>query len=98
MLDYLASIYVDPFKVRNTKHNYWQLQIRRDQSFTDFYTQFLYLAGTAEVPAEDYLDDLAEKITIVLKEALLPTQNNHQTYQQLAGHLTGLNQNQRRLK
>ena len=98
MLDYLASIYVDPFKVRNAKYEYRQLRMRKDQLFTDFYTKFLHLAGTAEIPTDDYLDDLIDKITITLKEALLPTQDSYQTYQRLAEHLTGLDQNQRRIK
>ena len=98
MLDYLASVYVDPFKVKNAKYEYRQLRMRRDQPFTDFYTKFLHLAGVAEIPTDDYLDDLTDKITITLKEALLPTQDSHQTYQRLAEHLTGLDQNQRRLK
>ena len=72
--------------------------MRKDQLFTDFYTKFLHLAGTAEIPTDDYLDDLIDKITITLKEALLPTQDSYQTYQRLAEHLTGLDQNQRRIK
>ena len=72
--------------------------MRKGQLFTDFYTKFLHLAGTAEIPVDDYLDDLTDKITFTLQEALLPTQGSHQTYQQLAEHLTGLDQNQRRIQ
>ena len=58
----------------------------------------MHLAGTVEIPTDDYLDDLIDKITITLKEALLLTQDSYQTYQRLAEHLIGLDQNQRRIK
>jgi hypothetical protein len=92
MIDYLGNIYIDPFKVRNAKLDYRRLRMMKDQTFTEFYTRFLQLAGNSETPISDYLDDLTDKITLTLQEALLPTEGSYKTYQSLAGHLTGLDQ------
>jgi len=68
IIDYLASIYVDPFKVRNAKLKYWSKDsdIKSNQTFSEFYTGFLQLASTAKIPIEDYYDDLIDKITLSL--------------------------------
>jgi hypothetical protein len=47
--------------------------------------------GKAKVSPDNYLYDIKEKITIKLREALLPTQSQHHTYEELAKYLTSLN-------
>ena len=56
IIDYLASIYVDLFKVRNTKLKYYlkESNIKVGETFLEFYTFFLYLANATKIPFKDY--------------------------------------------
>ena len=45
MIDYLSSIYEDPFKVQNVRLDYKVLNIKTIETFLTFQTCFLYLAG-----------------------------------------------------
>ena len=49
MLDYLASIYVNPNAIRDARHEYNSLTMKQGQLFSEFQTQFLHLAGQAQV-------------------------------------------------
>ena len=68
IIDYLASIYVDLFKVRNTKLKYRlkESNIKVGETFSEFYTSFLHLTSAAKIPLKDYRDDLIGKLTINL--------------------------------
>jgi len=100
MMNHLASIYVDPFKVRNAKLKYRSREsnMKVGETFSEFYTSFLYLASSAKIPLEDYRDDLISKLTINLQEALIARETEYQDYQSLAEYLTGLDQRQRQLR
>ena len=45
MLQHLASIYVNPNKVRDAQYEYRQLRMETGQPFATFQTRFLHLAG-----------------------------------------------------
>jgi hypothetical protein len=45
MIDYLSSIYKDPFKVQNACLDYKVLNMKTTETFSTFQTRFLYLAG-----------------------------------------------------
>ena len=45
MIDLLASIYEDPHKIQNARLNYRGLMMKSTETFADFHTRFLYLAG-----------------------------------------------------
>ncbi|KAF4617022.1 hypothetical protein G7Y89_g15126 [Cudoniella acicularis] len=49
MIDYLAKIYTNPYRTRNTKVKYNNLKIEDSQSFYEFKTQFLYLIDAAQL-------------------------------------------------
>ena len=55
-MNYLASIYVDPFKVRNAKLKYRSKEsnIKVGETFLEFYTSFLYLVSVAKIPFKEY--------------------------------------------
>ena len=55
-MNYLASIYIDLFKVRNTKLKYRlkESNIKVRETFLEFYTSFLHLISLAKIPLEDY--------------------------------------------
>ena len=72
MINHLSSIYKDPFKVQNARLNYKSLNIKIIETFSAFQTCFLYLAGQAQIPQEDLMPDLFDKLTLDLQWAVLP--------------------------
>ncbi len=66
MINYLASIYINLNAIRDARHDYNSLVMKPSQSFTEFQTQFLYLAGQAQVPRESLRLDLYDRITTPL--------------------------------
>jgi hypothetical protein len=84
MIDFLANIYLDPFKVKNARQDYRRLNMKPAQTFTEFYTKFLHLAGEAKIPLDDWQPDLYDKLTMELQKAILPTLSNLTTHKALA--------------
>ena len=70
MIKHLASIYEDPFWVRNARRDYRKLMMRSTETFTDFYTRFLHLASEGQIPDEDLRLDLYDKLTLELQRAI----------------------------
>jgi hypothetical protein len=97
MIAHLRIIYTNHFKQENALRAYKKRKIKSTERFMDFYTELLQLGGKAKVPPENYLYDIKEKITFKLREALLPTQSQHLTYQALAIYLTSLDNGSRAL-
>ena len=48
--------------------------MRANETFPDFYTRFLHLAGEGRIPDEDLRPDLYDKITLELQRAIAPTE------------------------
>jgi hypothetical protein len=90
MIGHLRIIYTDHFKQENALRAYKKRKMKTTERFMDFYTELLQLGGKAKVSPDNYLYDIKEKITIKLREALLPTQSQHHTYEELAKYLTSL--------
>ena len=51
MFDYLASIYTNLYKVKDTEVKYNELRIRPDDLFHTFKIRFLYLVNKARILA-----------------------------------------------
>ena len=66
MIETLAEIYRDPNEEENARHDYQELYMDYTQPFSEFYTRFLHLAGTADIPRLEMKRDLPEKLTIEL--------------------------------
>jgi hypothetical protein len=66
MLQHLATIYINPNKVRNAHFAYGRLIMQTNQSFADFQTTFLHLAGEGQVPTDNLRMDLFDKVTTPL--------------------------------
>jgi hypothetical protein len=98
MIDHLSNIYLDPYKVENARQDYRRLNMKPSQTFTDFYTRFLQLAGDAEIPQEDWRPDLYEKLTIELRRAVLPVYDNLIDHQALADKCRRVDQDLKRLR
>jgi hypothetical protein len=98
MIDYLASIYEDPHKVQNARLDYKSLMMKSTETFADFHTRFLHLAGQARIPKEDLRPDLFDKLTIELQRTVLPVYSMLTTTKTLADECLSLDQGLRRLK
>src|SRR3979490_2702943 len=71
---YLSEIYKDLFRVQNACREYRRLTMKSYKAFTDFYTQFLHLAGEGRIPEEDLQPDLYNKLSLELQYAIAPTE------------------------
>jgi Zinc knuckle len=97
MIDFLANIYLDPFKAKNARQDYRRLNMSYKQTFMEFYTKFLHLAGEAKIPLEDWQPDLFDKLTMELQKAILPTLSSLTTYKALADQCLLLDRELKRL-
>lgn len=68
----LEELFTDPGEVEQAKDQFRDLQMARTQSFAEFKMDFLQLAGLAKVPRTSYVDELYDKLTDKLKDALAP--------------------------
>jgi hypothetical protein len=98
MIDYLASVYEDPYKIQNARLDYKSLTMRTTETFADFNTRFLHLAGQAKIPKEDLRPDLFDKLTLELQRTVLPIYSSLNTIKSLADECLSLDQGLRRLK
>jgi hypothetical protein len=98
MIDHLASIYEDPFKVQNARFDYKSLMMKPTETFAEFYTRFLHLSGQGRIPQEDLQPDLYDKLTLELQRAVLPVYITVKTVKELADQCLSLDQGLRRIK
>src|ERR1700730_6923621 len=93
MVIYLSEIYEDPFCVQNACREYRRLTMKSYEAFTDFYTQFLHLAGEGRIPEEDLQPDLYNKLSLELQCAIAHNKATIVTLQDLHRALLRLDQN-----
>lgn len=98
MLRHLASIYVNPNKVRDAQYEYRQLRMETGQTFATFQTKFLHLAGEGQIPQPSYRLDLFDKLPTHLQRMLLPVLDDLDTYEQLATRCLTLDTGLRRIE
>ena len=98
MLDHLAGVYREANREENARLNYRSLRMKRGQTFSEFYTQFLQLAGKGGISKADYRPDLYEKITTELQRMLLPVYSAKTTYQEVAKECISLDQGLKRIQ
>jgi hypothetical protein len=60
--------------MQNACRDYRRLNMRANETFLDFYTRFLHLAGEGRILDEDLRLDLYDKITLELQCAIAPTE------------------------
>ena len=98
MINYLSSIYEDLYKVQNACLKYKGLIMKPTETFADFYTCFLHLAGQAKIPKEDLRPDLFDKLTLELQRTVLLVYLLLTTVKALADECLSLDQGLRRIK
>src|SRR5579871_1005151 len=97
MIQHLSDIYEDPFRVQNACREYRRLTMKSTETFSEFYTRFLHLAGEGQIPDKDLRPDLYEKITLELQRAIAPTEGSLIKLQDLQKALLRLDQNLRQI-
>ena len=97
MIDHLTSVFVNPNQVRDARHEYNRLIMTVGQPFTEFQTEFLHLAGQAQVPAKDLRLDLYDKLTTQLQRGIAPNLRSLDTYAELAASCQSLDTELRRI-
>src|SRR5436190_20002147 len=98
MISHLTSIYEDPHKVQNARIDYKSLFMKPSETFVDFHTHFLHLAGQAKIPKDDLCPDLFDKLTLELQRTVLPVYSTLTTVKSLAEECLSIDQTLRRLK
>ena len=98
MIDYLASIYKDPYEVQNARFEYKGLMMKPTETFATFHTRFLYLAGQGKIPRDDLCPDLFDKLTLELQRMVLPSYPMLTTVKALVDQCLFLDQGLRRIK
>jgi hypothetical protein len=97
MIQHLATIYVNPNKTRDARYAYNRLMMKNNQTFAEFQTTFLQLAGAGQVPTENLQTDLFDKLTIPLQEQVNGFLVDMKTYQQLANRCLAIDTESRRI-
>jgi len=83
--------------VRDAKYDYSRLTMRTCQTFIELQTQFLHLAGEAQIPAESLRLDLFDKLTTQLQEKLAAQLRTLDTYEELSASCLSLDAELRRI-
>ena len=68
----LSELFTNPGETEEAKESFRDLQMERTQPFYEFKSQFLRLASKAEVPRSSFVDELYNRLTEKLKDALAP--------------------------
>jgi len=98
MIDYLAEILENPFEAQDARIDFRKLAMREDESFSNFYTRFLHLAGIGKIPTDDLQPDLYDKLTPALQASVLPFLDTLLTSKALAHKCLLVDKNLRRLQ
>ena len=84
MIRHLATLFVNLNKTYDARHAYGRLMIKLTQTFAEFQTLFLQLAGEGDVPAENLRFDLYDKLTPLLQDRLAAVLEDLDSYDKLA--------------
>jgi hypothetical protein len=97
MIQHLAPRYINPNKVRDARYDYGKLFMKAGESFADFQTTFLHLAGEGQIHSDNLRLDLYDKLTTQLQERLAATLEDLDTYQKLANRCLSLDTELKRI-
>jgi hypothetical protein len=97
MVQYLASIYVDPNKARNARYEYNRLVMKTGQPFAEFQTQFLHLASEAQIPPTSLRMDLYDRLTTQLQRSLAANLRSLASFEELVADCLSVDAELRRI-
>jgi hypothetical protein len=98
IIGYLASIYKDLYKVQNTRYDYKSLRIKTTEKFTEFQTRFLQLAGQAQIPPDNLMLDMFDKLILELCCTILPQYTTMTALKELTDQCQAVDQDFRYIK
>ena len=75
---------------QNARLDYKSLMMKATETFAAFQTCFLYLAGQAQIPLEDQMPDLFDKLTLDLQRATLLFYTSTKSLQELMNYCLAL--------
>ena len=84
--------------MRDAQFEYHRLRIQADQTFSEFQTTFLHLAGEGQVPMTSLRLDLYDKLPPYLQRMLLPTLDDLDSYKKLAARCLALDTGLKRIE
>jgi hypothetical protein len=87
----------NPDKVRDARFAYRHLMMQSNQSFADFQTTFLHLAGEGQAPTDNLRMDLFDKLTTPLQERLVALLIDLDTYEKLAARCLAVDSELKRI-
>src|SRR5260370_9012375 len=76
LYQHLQELYADPNKEKNARTEFKKLYMRKDQTFQVFYAMFLRLVADGKIGDTDLKDDLNDKLSWKLQEAVAVYYNN----------------------
>jgi Zinc knuckle len=82
-MEHLATIYLNPMRQAIAQDEYYELKQGRTEPFSEFLTQFHYLAGLGEIPTLNWRQDLFRKLNLLYQENLVQTLPLHNTFEKL---------------
>jgi hypothetical protein len=68
IFEHLLSIYKDANKLKNAKKDFCNLMMHKYTDYQTFETEFLHLAGEAEIPTANYKDKFMDKLLFNLQK------------------------------
>jgi hypothetical protein len=97
MINYLAAIYTNPNEVRDARYEYGRLTMKTNQTFNEFQTIFLQLAGQAQIPQASLQMDMYDRLTTPLQRSIAPTLSEIDSFTQLCKKALSVDSELRRI-
>jgi hypothetical protein len=76
LYEHLDELYGDPNKEKNARHTFKELTMKKGQTFQEFYAIFLRCIADGNISPRDLKDDLNDKLTWKLQEAVATYYND----------------------
>lgn len=76
LFEHLDELYGDPNKAKNARHMFKDLVMKKGQTFQEFYAAFLRYVADGNIAPADLKDDLNDKLTWKLQEAVATYYND----------------------
>jgi hypothetical protein len=97
MIDHLATVYVNPNEVRDSQYEYDRMRMKTTETFSEFQTQFLHLAGKAQIPRISLRMGLYDRLTTQLQRALAVNLHTITTFEQMCENALSIDSELRRI-
>jgi hypothetical protein len=86
MFDHLDEIYLDPNRLMNAKTDFRRLIMKNSDKYQQFLTRFLHLAGEAQVPKNDYMEEFHQKLSFDMQSTVTTAFSISKTFDEFQKH------------